>query len=114
MVAQVTTGDYLALMKAIGVKELKARLSEYLRAVKAGETLLVTERSEIVAELRPAGSRPGRPESLGDALDSLADRGELTRARVTKTSWQWKPVGLGLSARAVRDILNDVRAERDE
>lgn len=101
-------------MKAIGVKELKARLSEYLRAVKAGETLLVTDRSEIVAELRPAGNRPGRPESLDDALDLLADRGEITRARVSKASWQWKPVGLGLPARTVRDILSDVRADRDE
>src|SRR6187431_2029561 len=101
-------------MKAIGVKELKARLSEYLRAVKAGETLLVTDRNEIVAELRPAGRRPGQPESLDDALDLLAERGEITRARASKAAWQWKPTGLGLSARAVRDVLASVRAEREE
>jgi len=41
-------------MKAVGVKQLKARLSEYLRLTKAGETILVTERDEVVAELRPA------------------------------------------------------------
>lgn len=101
-------------MKAIGVKELKARLSEYLRAVKAGETLLVTDRNEVVAELRPAGSRPSQPESLSDALDALAERGEVTRARVSKASWQWKPVELGLSPRSARDVLDAVRAERDE
>ena len=38
-------------MKAVGVKVLKAKLSEYLRLVKAGETVLVTERDEVVAEL---------------------------------------------------------------
>jgi antitoxin (DNA-binding transcriptional repressor) of toxin-antitoxin stability system len=41
-------------MKAIGVKQLKARLSEYFRLVKGGETILVTERNDVAAELRPA------------------------------------------------------------
>ncbi len=40
-------------MKAIGIRELKNRLSEYLRLVRGGEELLVTDRGEIVAELRP-------------------------------------------------------------
>ncbi len=41
-------------MKAVGIKQLKARLSEYLREVRRGETLLVTDRDEVIAELRPA------------------------------------------------------------
>ena len=45
-------------MKAVGVKQLKARLSEYVRLVKAGETILVTDRDEVVAELRPAQRQP--------------------------------------------------------
>lgn len=114
VLVKVTTGDYFTRMKAVGVKELKARLSEYLRAVKAGETLLVTDRSEIVAELRPAGHRPGTPESLGAALDALAGRGDVTRARVSKKDWHWKPAGLGLSPRVMRDTLEAVRGDRDE
>jgi antitoxin (DNA-binding transcriptional repressor) of toxin-antitoxin stability system len=39
-------------MKAVAVKELKNRLSEYLREVKNGEVVLVTDRGQIVAELR--------------------------------------------------------------
>jgi prevent-host-death family protein len=31
-------------MKAVGIKQLKAHLSEYVRLAKAGETVLVTER----------------------------------------------------------------------
>jgi len=54
----VTPGDYHGFMKAVGVKQLKARLSEYLRAVKAGEIILVTDRDEVVAELRPARGPP--------------------------------------------------------
>src|SRR5262249_30726597 len=57
---EVTTGDYLVRVKAVGIKDLKARLSEYVRLVKAGETILVTERDEVVAELRPA-HRQARP-----------------------------------------------------
>ena len=39
-------------MKAVAVKELKNRLSSYLREVRAGEVVLVTDRGRVVAELR--------------------------------------------------------------
>lgn len=39
-------------MRAIGVRELKSKLSEYLRFVAAGEVVLVTDRGRVVAELR--------------------------------------------------------------
>jgi antitoxin (DNA-binding transcriptional repressor) of toxin-antitoxin stability system len=39
-------------MRVVGVRELKNKLSEYLRLVRRGETVLVTDRGEIVAELR--------------------------------------------------------------
>ncbi len=39
-------------MKAVGIRELKNRLSEYLRLVQGGEEILVTDRGEVVAELR--------------------------------------------------------------
>ncbi len=73
------------LMKAVGVKQLKARLSEYLRQVRAGETILITDRAEVVAELRPAARRAPRQalrhhESIDELLDALAERGDVTRA----------------------------------
>ena len=37
----------------VGVRELKAQLGKHLRAVRAGNTLIVTDRGEPVAELRP-------------------------------------------------------------
>jgi prevent-host-death family protein len=42
-------------MKTVGVRELKNRLSEYLRQVKSGEGVLVTDRGQVVAELTPPG-----------------------------------------------------------
>lgn len=38
-------------MRAVGIRELKNRLSEYVRMVRGGERLLVTDRGEVVAEL---------------------------------------------------------------
>ena len=38
----------------VGVRELKTRLSEYLRRVKTGETILITEHGQPVACIVPA------------------------------------------------------------
>jgi prevent-host-death family protein len=37
----------------VGTRELKNKLSEYLRRVKAGQTILVTERGKIVGQISP-------------------------------------------------------------
>ena len=109
---EVTTGNYFGCMKAVGVKQLKARLSEYLRAVKAGEIVLVTDRGEVVAELRPPREPPPIPESE-DALQALAEAGEVTRAHLTKGRWRWKARGLGLEEGTVEALLDELRGDRD-
>lgn len=48
------------------VAELKARLSHYLRRVKAGEEVLVTERNVPVARLVPVGKATPDQERLRD------------------------------------------------
>ncbi len=64
-------------MKSVGVRELKNRLSEFLRVVRAGERVLVTDRGEIVAELSPPG-QGGREPDVPAALLALARRGLVT------------------------------------
>ena len=50
---------------------LKARLSEYVRLVKAGETILVTDRDEVVAGYSSDGGRfAGHPERVVGAAAS--------------------------------------------
>jgi prevent-host-death family protein len=51
-------------MKTTTVSKLKASLSEYLRRVKAGEEVLVTERGRPIAKLAPAVSSEILPEQL--------------------------------------------------
>lgn len=52
-------------MRAVGIKVLKNKLSQYVRVAAGGETVLVTDRDRVVAELGPP--RPGRAERLVDA-----------------------------------------------
>lgn len=61
-------------MRAVGIRELRNKLSHYVRLVEAGETVLVTDRGTVVAELRPAGATT--PTAHG--FDELARRGLAT------------------------------------
>lgn len=64
-------------MRAVAVRELKNRLSAYLRDVARGEVILVTDRGRVVAELRRAtGQVP--TTTLAQALERLHAEGILT------------------------------------
>lgn len=56
----------------VGTKELKNKLSYYVRAARAGEHVEITDRGAVVAELRGV-----TPKSDGDAaaLERLAEEG---------------------------------------
>ncbi len=56
-------------MRAVGLKILKNKLSEYVRLAAGGETVLVTDRDRVVAELVPP--RAGGMPELADVM--LAD-----------------------------------------
>ena len=64
--------------KTVGVRELKARLSEYLRQVKKGRTVVITEHGKPVGRLVPAG------QSLEQRLQAMIDAG--------LAEWNGKPL----------------------
>jgi prevent-host-death family protein len=59
----------------VGARELKTRLGRYLNRVRHGDTIVVTDRSEPVAELRPIGHSK---DPAGVALAKQAATGGLT------------------------------------
>ena len=59
-------------MRSVGLKTLKNRLSEYVRLAEGGETVLISDRDRVVAELVPP--REMRSASLPDALLAEAVR----------------------------------------
>ena len=73
-------------MPAVGIRELKNRLSHYLREVRAGKTVLVTDRGEVVAELRtpspPAGPLASYPGLAELARRTLLEIGAPARAEL--------------------------------
>jgi len=99
-------------MKSVGVKQLKSRLSEYLRLVRGGETVLVTDRDEVVAELKPTRRRLEVSDTLDELLESLAERGEITRASLRKRRNKWSAKGLGLAAGSAQGLLDEIRSDR--
>ena len=112
MLGKVTTGGYFHVMKAVGVKVLKAKLSEYLRLVKAGETLLVTERDEVVAELRPAHRQPIALSTLEDGLEAMAERGAATLASQPVGELKGFRVKVDLGGLTIDQVLDELREER--
>jgi antitoxin (DNA-binding transcriptional repressor) of toxin-antitoxin stability system len=64
-------------MQAIGIRELRNKLSSYIRLVEAGETVLVTDRGTVVAELGPP-RRTASPEP--DLLRAAIEGGRVTPA----------------------------------
>ncbi|MDQ3661757.1 MAG: prevent-host-death protein [Actinomycetota bacterium] len=70
-------------MRAVGLKTLKDKLSEYVRLAAAGETILISDREKIVAELVPPSSTRG--EGVSDAV--LAD---LSATVCRRRLWVWR------------------------
>jgi prevent-host-death family protein len=53
----------------VGTRELKSKLSEYLRRVKKGQTIIVTERGKVIAQLGPAR------QSVEERIWAMVDAG---------------------------------------
>ena len=95
-------------MRAVGLKILKNRLSEYVRLATSGETVLVTDRDRVVAELVPP--ERSRSPMLADAL----------LAEAVRRGWITPPVlaAAGPPPRKpvmpFRDLLRELERDRSE
>ena len=69
---------YNGVMKHANVSELRDRLSDYLRRVRKGETILVLDRDTPVARLEPIG---GSPDDLPDCYRQALKDGLVRPAR---------------------------------
>ena len=62
----------------VGLRELKTHLSQYMRQVKSGDTIVITEHGRPVGRIVPA------PRSLDDQIQAMLDSGLL--------EWNGQPV----------------------
>jgi len=95
-------------MRAVGLKVLKNKLSEYVRLAEGGETVLVTDRDRVVAEIVPP--QAGRSPLLADAMLAEAVRsGWLTPpATPGKTTPPRKPVA------TFRKLMHELQRDRED
>ena len=96
-------------MRSVGLKLLKNKLSEYVRLAASGETVLITDRDRVVAEIVPP--QAGRSPLLADALLAEAVRnGWITPAAVAKGPLPRKPI---MKFQDLMKELEQDRADRD-
>ena len=88
--------------RKVGVRELRQNLTKYLRRVKRGERLEVTERGRPVAVLAPIVDTESPLERLISSGRVLAPTGDLRELLPPK-----EPI-----SKDVSEALEDVRADR--
>jgi prevent-host-death family protein len=84
---------------SVGVRELRDNLSEYLRRVREGELVVITDRGRPIGELSPAGA--GR----------IAEHGRALVRRGVATWSGGKPSGLVSSPRPKAGLVSDAVIE---
>lgn len=87
-------------MERIGVRELRQHASRYLDRVKAGESVEVTERGQLIALLVP-------PDPAKTARERLISEGRLLPASGAFTL----PARLKVT-RSSAEVLDDLRDDR--
>lgn len=95
-------------MRVVGIKQLKNKLSEYVKLAASGETILVTDRDRVVAELSPPSD--GRSPAVADArYADLVRRGIITPARVKSTAPPPR-----LPTMSLDELLAELDADRED
>ena len=102
----MATSGYFGPMRSVGIKLLKNKLSEFIRLAAGGETVLVTDRDRVVAELGPPA--PDRSLVVSDALLLDAVRHGWIRPplSVARTLPERKPV------MKFSELLQDLQQDR--
>jgi prevent-host-death family protein len=87
--------------RRIGIRELKSKLSECVREVRDGATIVVTERGRAVARLIPDST------SVADRLAALKNAGGIqwSGRRLAQTT----PVARVRGRRTVADLMSENR-----
>ena len=90
----------------VGVRELRQNLSKYLRRVKAGETLSVTEHGEQVAVLAPTAEHRS-------PLGRLIAEGKVTLAKSDLTEYlkRRKPLKAAPGSPSTQELLDEARED---
>jgi antitoxin (DNA-binding transcriptional repressor) of toxin-antitoxin stability system len=93
-------------MRKVGLKILKNKLSEYVRLAAAGETVLVTDRNRVVAELGPP-----QPHGRESFIERGVREGWLTPA---KRPFEPLPPRQPIPGYTLEQLLADLDRDRED
>ena len=85
----------------VSIRELKNRLSHYLRFTKAGQTVEITERGKSIGPIVPVNP------PLEERLEAMAKLGLLARGKGKLP--HWSPVARVRDSKSVADLLIEAR-----
>jgi prevent-host-death family protein len=92
-------------MRTVGLKILKNKLSEYVRAAASGETVVITDRGRPVAEIVAPRARP----------ESVIERGIREGwIRPAARGPDWPPQGKPVPGLTLEKILADLDEARKD
>jgi prevent-host-death family protein len=95
-------------MIAVGIREIKNRLSEYLRRAREGEVVLITDRGRVVAQLTSPGASV---DDSGDPLSTLEARGLLTRRGAPGAPGVYPELARVAPEASAAQLTDELRAE---
>lgn len=98
-------------MRAVGIKALNSRLSEYVRRAESGETILVTNRQRVVAEIHPPRATTN-PWLTDPVLADMVRKGEITPPTLSRKGRPPSGKRVAPLAQLLRELDED-RADRD-
>ena len=98
-------------METVGIRELKSRLSHYVRRAEAGEVVVVTDRGRVVAELRPPGL--GERAGIHPGLLEMERKGSIRLAtRPNDPSHYRRMPYVDLGGETIQDIIDYLREDK--
>jgi len=92
-------------MRKVGLKILKNKLSEYVRLAAAGETIVITDRGHVVAEIVP----PQRKR------ESVIERGVREGwIRPAKRDANWPPTRKPIPGLTLEQLMAELDQDRED
>jgi antitoxin (DNA-binding transcriptional repressor) of toxin-antitoxin stability system len=95
--------------KTVGIKELKNNLSAYLREVRRGVRVLVSDRNRVVAELHEPTAGYAVDDQMDPKLAAWIERGIVHPPTARKTKLPISPVHL--EEGIVESLLDEGRGD---
>lgn len=94
-------------MRAVGLKELEEKISEYVHLAEHGETVLVTDQDRVLAELVP-------PRRSAIPLASRAPLADAVQKGWIKPASSEAGTPLRLPVTSLDDLLQELQQDRGD